>query len=768
MGLERLAADALGGYLDADAPRGHATSVRLDVEFQWNEYRVHLDGRVDVMATAGRGAARGQIVEVMRCVPAAGGAERSVERVGLLCLLLEMTGQRVHVGRVVELSLVGAATDSVDVAYSTEACRALLDARLQKIERTCLGGRKRSRTQQALGEELAFPFDEIRPGQDLMARDIDGVVENGLTLLCSAPTGIGKTAAVLHPMLRRALLEDRKLFFVTSKVSQQTLALDTLRRMLRPGRGGFAVQISARERVCPTEDLGCLPGKCPLQRQYPERLQESGLLEEISDCGVADSQLIRDRALANQLCPLEVSLDLSLFASAIVCDFNYVFHPNVYLRRFFDESYAHHLLVVDEAHNLPSRAQDFYSPVLELNALAGLAGRCEVLPAPVYRSLARLLREIVSHCTRFAETLAAVRGDDAPWVEAPDREFWESIGMQAASASAAYPAPIAMDGRPAALSPDPKRAGGQDPVRAALGTIRNFCHFSEGDPERTATLWTPDSAKLLCMDPAPALGERIRGFHAAVCMSATLHPADFYASALGIDAPETVRLGLPSPFPPENRLMLTVPSVDTTYRKRDEDAPRVAELISRCMEARPGNYLAFFPSFAYRDEVIQHLPPRSARILVQIPGIPTAPFLKQLERNTQETLLLCAVHGGVFSEGVDYPDHMAIGVFVVGPGLPLVSLERELIREYHENRIGQGFEHAYVAPGMNRVVQAGGRAIRTPTDRAPIVLLGKRFSDPVYRQRMPGWWQDELIEADDPVPLLKAFWERGSQGRTRE
>ncbi|MCP4005422.1 MAG: ATP-dependent DNA helicase [bacterium] len=778
-GREALAADALSQYLDHVAPQGYLASTRIAFEFAWREYTVHLDGVADGLFET----SSGEVVEVVRCVPASGGPERAIERAGLLCLLRSRTGHEVHKGRVAELSMLETRTTFIDVAFSTSAYGRTLEERLDRIERESLGVRSRARTRTGFAAELPFPFDEIRPGQDIIMSDVEGAAASGLMMLCSAPTGIGKTAAVLHPMLRRALLEDRKIFFVTSKVSQQKLALETLGRMLPPHSGAFAVQISARERICPIDEHGCLPGRCPQMRRFSERLDESGLLHDLAELGVADADAISHHSNLADLCPFEVGLELTLDASVVIGDFNYVFDPNVYLRRFFDESYAQHLLVVDEAHNLPARAQDYYSPQLDLGTLSALAQRCETLRAHAYRGIAQLLRDVVAHCTIFAETLAAVRGDAAPWVEAPEREFWESLSTRVAGAALDYHAQIATDGRPESLAPGfaaqnrfarsntlPGATGEprpRDPIRTALGAIRDFCRFSQGDPERTAALWTATSARLLCLDPAPRIAERLQGFHAAVCMSATLHPADFYTRALGIQGPETVQLDLPSPFPASNRLLLSVPDIDTTYRRRSEDAPRVAEILERCMSKRRGNYLAFFSSFAYRDEVMQHLTRSVARVLVQIPGMPTAPFLNQLEKNEDETLLLCAVHGGVFSEGVDYPAHMAIGVFVIGPGLPAVSLERELIREYYEHERGSGFEHAYVAPGMNRVVQAGGRAVRTPTDRAVIVLMGRRFGEPAYRERMPAWWQQEIIVADDPAAEIEAFWQRGRKTEDR-
>ena len=613
----------------------------------------------------------------------------------------------------------------------------------------------------AQAEGLAFPFPEIRPGQDSMLREVEGAAGSGLILLCSAPTGIGKTAAALHPMLKRALAEGRTLFFVTARVSQQELALETLRRQLPAGGAGLAVQISAKDRVCPMERLGCVERGCPLMRSFRERLGASRLLESLTQLGVVDSAELTARALAAELCPFEVSLELSLAATAVVADFNYVFDPNVYLRRFFDADTQDHLLIVDEAHQLPERTRESFSAELVPGTLSALADDCDLMLPPAYREVATLLRDVRDHIEQLAQRLSEERGVPAPWVEEPDRRFWEEIGVRLEGALLRYAICRALEPtRPAVFAPRRDRGSGplQDPLLAALYAIRDYSRASQHDPECFAALWSEGRAKLLCLDPASLFGPRIRGFHAVVCMSATLTPFDFFAGLLGVEGPRALELDIDSPFPAENRLVLTVPDVDTSYRRRSFDAQRIGAIITDCLRARRGNYLAFFGSFAFRDEVLATLEPGPYRILLQTPAMSTEGFLGQLRRNRSETLLLCGVLGGVFAEGVDYPGETAIGVFIVGPGLPAVSAERELIRAYYEQQRGSGFEYAYVYPGLNRVIQAGGRALRTPTDRAPIVLLGRRFAEPLYSDPLPSWWQQEPELALDPAARLEEFW----------
>jgi DNA excision repair protein ERCC-2 len=468
---------------------------------------------------------------------------------------------------------------------------------------------------------------------------------------------------------------------------------------------------------------------------------------------------IREQALSHDLCPFEVSLALAERAHVVVSDLNYVFEPNVYLRRFFDAPYDRDLLIVDEAHNLPARAVGYYSPELDLERILRASDSALLGGSGALRAAGRALSDLAAACGDVCTRLAEERGVPPPWVEPPDAALCEESGARIDEALAAYGAFLAAGGKPPPSLA--RRAGtpaGRDPLRAELYAARDFCRFAQGDPELFPAIWSPERVQLLCLDPAPALRERLRGFRAALLMSATLTPFEFHGRRLGADGPETLTLDIASPFPRERRLLLAVDSVDTSYRRRSEDAGEIARIIGETAALRPGNYLAFFSSFAYRDQVAAHLGRGPHRVLLQIPGMPAESTLGLLRNNPGETRILCAVHGGVFAEGVDYPGDMAIGVFVVGPGLPAVSPEQELVRSYYEQRLGAGFEYAYVYPGLERVVQAGGRAIRTPEDRAFTVLLGRRFREPMYHDKLPAYWREELRFCDDPIALVREFW----------
>ena len=767
-GAAFAAVDPARARLEARAREAWANSARADVrlssELDWRGWRVALDGRADVVRDSPRGAR----VEVVRFMPdddEATSTARAIERAGFATLLLALGGERVAGASVITLSLVGDPPARIRVAFAHEAWATRLDERLERIARTAQIDAERALERRAF--EPVFPFDSVRPVQTALLAEVDGAAASGLVLLCSAPTGVGKTAAALHPFLAKALRDDRRVFFVTSKTSQQELALETLRRMLPTGCGALAVQIAAKDRVCPQAELACAERPCPWQAEFAERLAATGLADRLASEGVLSAERIAAAAREHALCPFETSLALAQRASAVVCDFNYVFDPRVYLRRFFDVSDGRDLLIVDEAHNLAERAQGYFSPELELARLDALAERCATLPERAYGRAGELLREVSGHCRAVAQRLAEERQDDGPWVETPERGFWETVEEAALASLLETQAQAASEAqRPAVFAPVREGRDGRlrDPLRTTLALVREFAHGAEhDDPSRFAALWSPERAKRLCLDPAPWLGQRIRSFHAAVLMSATLAPLDFHARSLGIDAPSTVQLDLPSPFPRENRLIVAVDSVDTRFRVRSEHAAAIADLIARGVRTRRGNWLAFFPSFAFRDEVVAKLPPGEHRVLLQMAGMGIEPILARLRANRGETLLVCGVHGGLLAEGVDYPGETAIGVFVVGPGLPKVDRERELVRAFFDAELGAGFEYAYLLPGLARAVQAAGRVLRGPDDVAAIVLVDRRFCEPLYRDRLPAWWREELVQAADPVPALEAFWRTGGR-----
>ncbi len=734
-------------------------------------WQILLEGRIDLLIKTARGV---DVVE-FKSTFLGGDALATMsplnshrEQCGYYCLMLLRNGERVRAGRLRYLSLTDGTQRDIDIAFQAAAVESLLFSRLNTLFAEHRQTLDRARRKRELAATLTFPFATRRAGQAKMSDHAAAVADRGGTLFCSAPTGIGKTVAALFPMVRAALAGDRRLFFVTAKVSQQELAVETLRRIVPPHRGVCAMQLMAKERSCPASEMRCDPQECSFLADFSVRLERTGLLDQLETLGTVDGLTVTETAAAAQLCPFEVSLALTQRAAVIVSDYNYVFDPRVALKSFFDEPTAQPmLLVVDEAHNLPERVRGYYSPTLDGSELRRLAALCERLNSPVYADMACLLTDVGDAVDRQIAEWRESQGENLPvWTGEPQRRFFIGAAERAEILTLEYLFYLRNRSRrqpPAGLEPEPQ--GGsrrfRDPLLSACFAIRDYGDCCRHNADLFACLGYPDgNTRIWCLDPAPFLRERLDYFHGTVMMSATLSPFDFFLRNTGLTDSEVDLMDLPSPFPRRNRLIAATPTVDTRYRQRDRAAPLIADIMQRTIRLRPGNYLAFFPSFAFRDQVVAMLPPGPYRTVIQTPAMDTAAVLADLEANMVETILLCAVQGGVFAEGVDYPGHLAVGAFIIGPGLPKVCPEQELIRAYHDQHDGNGFRHAYMYPGLNRVVQAGGRIIRRESDRGFVMLLDRRLTAEGYRRKMPGYWREEICVTSDPVATVRDFWQR--------
>lgn len=767
----RMGQDVHSRYFSSQDPARYQKEVPVRWVGRVGEFDVQVEGRADGCRRTDRGVEveeikstlrSGYLLSEMQLNPA------HAEQCGFYCLFLGRMGMDIAGGSVKYLPIGGEAVRVFEIPFLPEEWNARFEARVARIiaqrrQLACEADRRRR-----YAAEMAFPFHAERAGQRKMMEAVAQALEEGVPLMCAAPTGIGKTAAALYPALRLALERNALLVFATAKVSQQELAMDTLRRMIRPGSGVLAVQISARERACPMEELRCMVDQCTLGQQFEQRWARSDLPEKALAAGVVDQELIRKLALEHHLCPFEAALFLAEQASVIVADYNYVFDPAIRLRGLIDEADRPLYLIVDEAHNLPGRVTGYYSPEVDLRRMDVLRGACAMADPPVYTTIKGILDDALRYFREGWSRLEEERGAALSHVEPPDPAFFRQTQAEWDLALYAYFMFLAQDGvRPATLAPvrEKGRKRLDDPLLTLLLQLQTFAECAQRDPDGFAGIWyAAGRVKLLCLNPAAMVAEGLARFNGVVLMSATLHPFDFYATLMGLMPDRLRQLDLPSPFPRENRLFLTVPKVDTTYKKRSEAAAEIARMMAETLALKTGNYLAFFPSFAYRDEVLAHLPEDAFRIIRQEPAMPTDPILRELLKNRTETVLLCAVQGGVFSEGVDYPGHLAIGAFVIGPALPQVGPEQNLIKAYFDRRLEAGFEYAYVNPGMNRVIQSGGRVIRTPEDQGFVMLICRRFTNRLYANRFPAYWSQEMQVAEDPVPVVRAFWARAEGG----
>jgi DNA excision repair protein ERCC-2 len=666
-------------------------------------------------------------------------------------------------GHLVLINLADNARTTLVVEPDPETSEAFIVKELRTIL-----GRFRTRIERAAArrsQTIDFPFATTRPQQAEMIDQVRLALQDQSCVLISAPTGIGKTVAALYPALAHALREGLKLFFVTAKTTQQQLAVDTLQRMVPKGaheRAPFnVVHLRAKGKSCLNDVFYCHESLCDYAKDYQAKLERDGVVESLLNTAIIDPDLFADTGQRHRVCPFELSLDVSSEADAIIGDYNYVFDPGASLRRFFqDGPYDNCILIIDEAHNLYTRARDYYSPVLSQRRVKQLLAHCADEPTLLFREFETFFRALDELFPQLYEEALEppVMGSYTP-VSPPLQQMAE-WRQQLEALMIDY---VIYRRR---MGHEP----GGDLIQDFYYVFQRLCDVLALGGAEFDYLYAHDTEeavfKVLCKDASRFLRQRLDGFHSVIAMSATLTPFTFYQDVLGFPPERTFTVELPSPFPTENRCIVTIPQVSTTYRDRQRDAPKVAKIIETIIAQRQGHYCAFFPSFAYMRLVRPYLNIPPDRVLEQLENMSDRDrswMLRQLERSQGEGLLMLAVQGGIFAEGVDYPGDMLIGTIIVGPGLPRFDIEQELIRAYYDERYDNGFAYAYLYPGMNRVVQSAGRVIRSESDVGIIALVGRRFTYRNYTECLPSHWYtkspSELV-ARDYQQRLQTFWHR--------
>jgi DNA excision repair protein ERCC-2 len=643
---------------------------------------------------------------------------------------------------------------------------------------------QRQRQRQGIGASLRLPFEAPRQGQLELMAEVERTLRTGQRLLLQAPTGLGKTAAVLVPHLIDAMSEGRQVFYVTPKNSQHRVAQEAVEHLRARGHDVKGVVITGKEKSCLKDEVICDPTYCEYARGYYDKLHDTPVLETLAEAGMVDFDTLRQAGQQHEVCPFELSLDATALADVVVCDYNYVFSPSAALQRYFeDDARAHRVsLVVDEAHNLYPRAMELYSPRLARPALRALHERGVGALAQLRTSGGGTTERLSARWARLNEQVQQLLADCASRVvPGPERP----VGGDARASSVVTVEPdgfFALEARIgrllSAYAERVELLRPSDPVVELFQLWGAFCSVLRLGGEEFVFTWqgpVDDGAlQCTCCDASRFLKPRLAALHAVTAFSATLKPFDFYARMSGFDTDTLATREFASPFPAAHRKLLVVPQISTAYRDRARNVAKVAELVNRVLPLRRGNYFVFFPSFAFLGAVAPHLALPGFRVWSQRPGMTPAETQQLLAKFRQKTknVVVLAVQGGSLAEGIDLPGDDLVGAVVVGPALPGFDLERECIRDYFERKTGRGFEYAYVYPAMARVVQAAGRVIRTPDDRGLILLCDRRFVQERYTQVMPTeWLADGGLDALQSRSILQdvaAFWGGAARAPRRQ
>ncbi|ASR45433.1 ATP-dependent helicase [Paenibacillus kribbensis] len=594
---------------------------------------------------------------------------------------------------------------------------------------------------------LDFPFDTYRSGQRTLAGSVYKTIAEGVNLFAKAPTGIGKTISTLFPAIK-AIGEGvvSRVYYVTARTTTRAAAEEAYAKMQTQGLHVHVVTLTAKDKICFKDENDCDAGACSMCEGYYDRI--NGAVSDIlANETLMTRAVIEHYARKHRVCPFEFSLDVAYASDGIISDYNYVFDPRISLKRLLEEHKRKGVVLVDEAHNLVERGREMFSaemlksPFLELKREFKLLSPETAAAASAVNAHMITLRKLHADAGKAVEASAPQELLEllVPFVEAAERELVTrgsvSGAQHASSTGAAY-----------AMLLDTYFAA-QNMLRiAALYDERYVTYIRAGIEAGRSEV----RVKLFCLDPSHLLGQAIKGYRSTIYFSATLTPLAYYRDMLGAKE-EDYTLQVPSPFHQEQWDVRLLP-LSIRYRDRERSKGAIVNMLAGLAEERKGNILVFFPSYPYLREVYEEFMIRDvpADTLVQSPGM-TEPerdrFLEAFQPGQERTLLGFAVLGGVFAEGVDLPGDRLNGVVVVGVGLPQIGAERDVLREYFAEQGRNGFNYAYVYPGMNKVLQAGGRLIRTEQDEGLLVLVDDRFAKEPYASLLPEEWRSyRLVE----------------------
>lgn len=591
---------------------------------------------------------------------------------------------------------------------------------------------------------LEFPFP-YRPGQRSMAVAVYRNIKSRGRLFVEAPTGIGKTLSVLFPAIK-ALGGGHveKIFYLTAKTIGRAVAERTLADLRCTGLKLRAVSITARDKICFNNGQPCDVRACPYAIGYYDRIKAA--LKDSLQTQVFTRVEIEALARRHQVCPFELSLDLSVWADCVICDYNYALDPFVSLKRYFSGERCDFALLIDEAHNLVDRAREMFSAELlkdEILALKSIVA--DDLPA-----CARLLNRLNARFLKFSK--------EEGWEQRNDHfvrnDVPEKLITLLRDFCAEAEAFLVLN-QPAAF-----RQALLDFYFQALA----FSRMAELFDERYRVLYEKSGRlRLFCLDPSILLRGALENMGSAVFFSATLRPIEYYRESLGGTLTDPI-LTLESPFAADALQILLHHRIPTRLRNRENGYEGIVDSIAAMAGARVGNYLVYFPSYEYLSVVLERFRAKFPEVLTetQTSGMSETAreeFLNRFQSGAERTFIAFAVLGGVFGEGIDLVGERLIGVAVVGVGLPQLCLERDLIREYWQAREKSGFDFSYTFPGMNRVLQAAGRVIRSERDRGVVLLLDERFAHHPYPMMFPPWWVPEWVKTSEGLAdVAREFW----------
>ena len=602
------------------------------------------------------------------------------------------------------------------------------------------------RLRQASIKKLQFPY-EYRKGQKELVAGVYRTINRKKNLFIQAPTGVGKTISTVFPAVKAVGegLGDR-IFYLTAKTVTGTVARETFELLRKNGYQAKVIQITAKEKMCLCEEMECNPVHCPYAKGHYDRVNDA-VYDLLQKEDMLTREVILQQAEEHCVCPFELGLDLATWCDNIICDYNYVFDPNVYLKRFFAEGVkGDYIFLVDEAHNLVERSREMYSAALykeDFLEIKKIMKRYQPKLEADFNKCNKILLDYKRECEKYV--------------------LYDNIGnfvfalMRLASNLDEF-------------LQKPMEFPERKTVTEFYLNVRNFLNIHELVDSHYVIYseHTEDGRfmlKLYCVDPSLNLQSCINKGNATIFFSATLLPIQYYKSLLSTKE-DNYAVYAETAFTEEQKLLLVGRDVSSKYTRRNQtEFSKIASYIKKTALTKQGNYMVFFPSYKMMQQVYEaflELDTEEIDIVLQEIGMKEEArefFLAEFAKERRHSLVAFCVMGGIFGEGIDLKHEQLIGAIVVGTGLPQISNEREILMNYYEERSGQGFDYAYRYPGMNKVLQAAGRVIRTTEDVGVIELLDERFLQSDYRALFPREWENfDICTVENVEEKVEAFW----------
>lgn len=596
-------------------------------------------------------------------------------------------------------------------------------------------------------KNVLFPFEHYRPHQRTFAAWVYQTILQHNSLMVQAPTGIGKTISTLFPALK-AIGEGKceKVFYLSAKSMTAKVARDTMHLFYEQGLSLKCVSISAKDKMCLLDERDC--DECPYAQNYYGRMRPV-LYDLLQNKDELDSDYFRSIGAQQSLCPFELSLDAAIYASLIICDYNYVFDPGVYLKRFFEEK-GHYVFLIDEAHNLAERAKEMYSSDLYESALLRLQALLPKAPASLTCALTLLLQTLQKLKENCKDAICSQKE--------PMEELYQRVNTLINECDSYFQNEQEL--------PDHKE------INDLYFQLIDFRRVFEYYDENFITWYHLEEdhchVRIYCMNPANQIQERLSYGESVIYFSATLSPSLYYATLLG-EQEKAKRIALPSIFDQEQCALLIHSAISTRYQHRSSSLVPLINAIYHSVHPKPGNYIIFFPSYRYMQDCAELFTEVYPDLHVHLQKSnmneeQRHAFLDRFETQEGWQLYFCVL-GGMFAEGIDFRGERLIGAIIVGVGLPQINIESDFIRDHFNEQGVDGYHYAYTFPGMNKVLQAMGRVIRTKKDKGILVLIDDRYQTALYRSLFPAHYQHAhyVQNALQIEQLLADFWHPSNQ-----